>query len=936
MACRPSPSASRPPAASEGDEFEYSDLIATDFGTEHHQIRIDAARMLAGLDGAIGAMSEPMVSHDCVAFYLLSQEVTQHVNVVQSGQGADEVFAGYHWYPPLARRAASGARAGALRRGVLRPRRRRMDAPAAAAVAARRRRRARLRPAALAPARCGHRPGRGLRLDTKVMLVDDPVKRVDNMTMAWGLEARVPFLDHELVELAARCPPELKLADGGKGVLKEAAAHGHPDEVIDRPKGYFPVPAIIHLEGPYLDLVRDALHSAAGPRPRAVPPPTSTRCWPTPTATHTAGETSCGSSGCWSSGSARHVDGQAVVMAARTPVRAVVQDLGWGGWFSARLRRPRAARLRPARRGQRPPRHLHVPRRAARPRRPAPAGVLHRPVLHLPADADEPRAYQPPAVTGTVGAPGERHRGLRAINQLYPHCRMVPADVDLMWDNSQHQAAHRYLVATDDEHRTRSSAPSPASTTPSSSATRRTDPACGAWRSAPTLSRPGVGGLWCARWPRTSCAAAAPRWTCRCCTTTRRHRALRADGLHPRPGAGHQAQERDQRTAVHIRHVRKRTGATQPLRPDHRRRGDARGIPVEVPDAKWGELRLTHGGTSLVTRESLSELTNAVAMSRCDDKRVTRRVVAEAGIARARRAHREVTHEDHEFLAEVGSVVVKPARGEQGAGITVGVTPPRRPRPRPRAGAPALPRGAGRGALRGRGPAHRRHRRQGGRRRRCGARPRWSAAATTPSASSSRRRAGGVRPPPTASPHPARRRHHGHRARGRLGTGRRPARQRAAGRAAHREPAHRRHHPRRHRRAEPQTGEGGGRRGRRDRHPGDRARPDGARGDGERVRLHRGQRAAGPGQSRTAADGTGIRRPAVSPHRRHPVGMAARPSGAAVTGLAEDGSHAGGRPRLDGRHAAGAAADTESVGAHRRGDAIDRRYPATTSVCRSR
>src|SRR6185312_14534779 len=57
-------------------------------------------------------------------------------------------------------------------------------------------------------------------MDSTIMLVDDPVKRVDNMTMAWGLEARVPFLDHDLVELAAACPPELKLADGGKGVLK--------------------------------------------------------------------------------------------------------------------------------------------------------------------------------------------------------------------------------------------------------------------------------------------------------------------------------------------------------------------------------------------------------------------------------------------------------------------------------------------------------------------------------------------------------------------------------------------------------------------------------------------------------------------------------------------------------------------------------------------
>ncbi len=91
------------------------------------------------------------------------------------------------------------------------------------------------------------------------MLVDDPVKRVDNMTMAWGLEARVPFLDHEVVELAARIPPELKLADGGKGVLKRASRGIVPDEVIDRTKGYFPVPAIRQLEGRFLELARDAL-----------------------------------------------------------------------------------------------------------------------------------------------------------------------------------------------------------------------------------------------------------------------------------------------------------------------------------------------------------------------------------------------------------------------------------------------------------------------------------------------------------------------------------------------------------------------------------------------------------------------------------------------------------------------------------------------------
>jgi asparagine synthase (glutamine-hydrolysing) len=77
--------------------------------------------------------------------------------------------------------------------------------------------------------------------------------------MAWGLEARVPFLDHELVELAGRIPAEHKLAHGGKGVLKEAARLVVPSEVIDRPKGYFPVPALKYIEGDYLDMVRDAL-----------------------------------------------------------------------------------------------------------------------------------------------------------------------------------------------------------------------------------------------------------------------------------------------------------------------------------------------------------------------------------------------------------------------------------------------------------------------------------------------------------------------------------------------------------------------------------------------------------------------------------------------------------------------------------------------------
>ncbi len=247
----------------EGDEFAYSDLVAQTYGTQHERIMIGADRLLPGLDGAIRAMSEPMTSHDVVAFYLLSEQVSRAVKVVQSGQGADEILAGYDWYPPLA-----GVAPEAGVSSYLREFRDRSDTLLREEVVA-----------------TGHlavddvsgrlvadsfaAPGadtvldRALRLDSTVMLVDDPVKRVDNMTMAWGLEARVPFLDHELVELAARCPPELKLAGGGKGVLKDASRGLLPAEVIDRTKGYFPVPALQQLEGVVLQRVRDALTDPA-------------------------------------------------------------------------------------------------------------------------------------------------------------------------------------------------------------------------------------------------------------------------------------------------------------------------------------------------------------------------------------------------------------------------------------------------------------------------------------------------------------------------------------------------------------------------------------------------------------------------------------------------------------------------------------------------
>ena len=241
-----------------GDEFIYSDQIAAHFGTDHQKIMIASDRLLPAVDAAIDAMSEPMVSHDCVAFYLLSEEVSRSVTVVQSGQGADEVFAGYDWYPPLASVPRDQAAAAYAKAFLDRPHAELADLLEPEWLPDSDHSRAFIETHFGAPG-ADTALDAALRLDTTVMLVDDPVKRVDNMTMAWGVEARVPFLDHELVELAAACPPELKLAAGGKGVLKAASRGVVPDTIIDRPKGYFPVPAIRHLSGSFLDRVRDAV-----------------------------------------------------------------------------------------------------------------------------------------------------------------------------------------------------------------------------------------------------------------------------------------------------------------------------------------------------------------------------------------------------------------------------------------------------------------------------------------------------------------------------------------------------------------------------------------------------------------------------------------------------------------------------------------------------
>jgi len=244
-----------------GSEFEYSDPVVERFNTDHRKIHVANSEVLKRLPEAVDAMAEPMFGQDAVAFYLLGEQVSKEIKAVQSGQGADEVFGGYFWYPRIAAET-QGSWLERFRKHyfdrdhdelmrMLTPAYRGADHTSL------------LIGELLAEPEAEEILDAVLRMDVTTLIVDDPVKRVDNMTMAWGLEARVPFLDHELVELAARCPPELKLRDNGKYPLKAMARGLLPDAVIDRPKGYFPMPALKYVRGEFLEFMQDILGSRA-------------------------------------------------------------------------------------------------------------------------------------------------------------------------------------------------------------------------------------------------------------------------------------------------------------------------------------------------------------------------------------------------------------------------------------------------------------------------------------------------------------------------------------------------------------------------------------------------------------------------------------------------------------------------------------------------
>lgn len=259
-----------------------------------------------------------------------------------------------------------------------------------------------------------------------------------------------------------------------------------------------------------------------------------------------------------------------------------------------------------------------------------------------------------------------------AMNRVYVRCGMVPAGVDVIWENHQQVSAVKYLLAVRDED-----GAVVGTVTGVDHELLFDDPERGSslWTLAvdPAAGLPGVGGA------LTRALAENFRSAGRAyMDLSVAHDNAAAIGLYEKLGF----------RRVPVLAIKRKNAINEPLfsplpetvddlNPYARIIADEalrRGIWVEVLDAETGEMRLTHGGRSVITRESLSEYTSAVAMCRCDDKRLTRRLVSEAGITVPRARLATFDESDYTFLDEVGDVVVKPTRGEQGKGITVGVS----------------------------------------------------------------------------------------------------------------------------------------------------------------------------------------------------------------------------------------------------------------------
>ena len=244
----------------QGDEFYFSDLVSKNYSTNHNKIQIDTNQLFDNLDMVIESMPEPMSSQDASAFFLLAKEVSKKQKVVLSGQGADELFGGYPWYMLMSNEK--------YKSDIQRFENYYLDRTVddfkntiSKDFASYNNTSDFIRDSFDVYNSNLTFLDKLLRFDISHLIVDDPVKRVDSMTMAWGLETRVPFLDQALIEFMCSLDSEEKIKNNGKYYLKKLASNYLSPEVIDREKFHFPVPPLKVLDGRILDYARETLCS---------------------------------------------------------------------------------------------------------------------------------------------------------------------------------------------------------------------------------------------------------------------------------------------------------------------------------------------------------------------------------------------------------------------------------------------------------------------------------------------------------------------------------------------------------------------------------------------------------------------------------------------------------------------------------------------------
>jgi len=243
----------------EGNEFYYSNMVSSKFKTNHHTYNITQDKLFKSLDDVIRAMPEPMFSQDSAAFYLLAKEVSSKQKVVLSGQGADELFGGYFWYKKM--HDTKGSDVDRFKKHYFDRDHENYCALINKSFVSQDHTISLVEKLYEYQRKDISFLDKTLRIDLSTLIIDDPVKRVDSMTMSNGLETRVPFLDRDLVEFVLSIPSLNKLKNDGKYYLKKVAEKYLDQELIYRDKFYFPVPPLKILQENFYAYVKSVLTS---------------------------------------------------------------------------------------------------------------------------------------------------------------------------------------------------------------------------------------------------------------------------------------------------------------------------------------------------------------------------------------------------------------------------------------------------------------------------------------------------------------------------------------------------------------------------------------------------------------------------------------------------------------------------------------------------